>query len=78
MTRAEFFERCARDFAVFCESCLFIHTKDDQLIPFRLNAAQQILLAFIQDEIQRSGRLRLLLPKARQLGCSTFVAAFFY
>ena len=78
MTRDEFFRRCAADFSFFCQSCLFIHTKDDQLIPFRLNAAQRLLLAFIQKEIQRSGRLRLLLPKARQLGCSTFVAAFFY
>ena len=78
MTREEFFQRCATDFGFFCETCLYIHTKDDRLIPFRLNAAQQLLWAFIRKEVERTGRLWLLLPKARQLGCSTMVAALFY
>ena len=78
MTRDEFFTRCATDFPFFASACLYIHAKDDTLRPFKLNAAQQLLWAHIQRELSTKGKLRMLLPKARQLGCSTFVAALFY
>ena len=78
MTRDGFLQRCAVDFPFFAATCLYIHAKDDTLRPFRLNAAQQLLWAHIVKERKRTGRVRMLLPKARQLGCSTFVAALYY
>jgi hypothetical protein len=55
-----------------------IRTKDGSLGYFRLNEPQQRLDMAIEDQRSRTGRVRMLVPKARQLGISTYTGARFY
>src|SRR5262249_61096301 len=54
---------------------LKIRPKVGSLAPFALNTAQLKLHQLIEDQRARTGRVRLIVLKARQLGVSTHVAA---
>lgn len=77
-------QRLKDDFPHYAERCLWIRPKkaeggDDQgLIRFRLNAVQRRLHALIEDQRARTGRVRILVLKARQPGVSTYVAGRFF
>lgn len=62
----------------FARNCLKITTKDARIVPFVLNRSQQYFHNICEDEIQKRGRLRVLVVKGRQSGISTYVAARFY
>jgi hypothetical protein len=71
-------ERVARlrtDLEFFAENALKIRPKAGPLEPFRFNAAQRRLHQIIEDQKAETGRVRVICLKARQLGCSTYVAA---
>jgi len=57
---------------------LIIKTKDGKLKPFTLNKAQQKILLIIRALIVKKKPVRLLILKARQLGCSTLIEAIIY
>src|SRR5262249_40515816 len=57
---------------------LKIRPKVGSLAPFTLNAAQLKLHELIEDQRRRTGRVRVIVLKARQLGVSTYVASRFY
>lgn len=57
---------------------IFIKTKDMQLIPLKLNTVQRRLMKKIWDTLQAGEPVRLLIPKARQHGISTFTEAMIY
>lgn len=63
---------------VFAPKCLSIRAKSGKTVPFVFNRAQ----AYIHDrlEAQRAslGRVRALILKGRQQGCSTYVGARYY
>lgn len=63
---------------LYAESCLRILTKDDELRPLRFNPMQQELHRIIEEQRASLGRVRVIILKARQLGCSTYVAARFF
>lgn len=67
--------RLRNDFPYFCEQVLRIRTKDGPLMPFKLNAAQLKLHALAEEQLAKTGRVRIVVLKARQLGCSTLIAA---
>lgn len=55
-----------------------IRTKDAKLIPFILNRAQRRFLAQVLDQWARTGKVRVVILKARQLGLSTVWGGFMY
>ncbi len=62
----------------FSRTHLKIKAADSRVIPLTLNKAQEYLHKFIEDLQSKHGMVRLLIVKARKLGCSTYVAARFY
>jgi hypothetical protein len=57
---------------------LKIRPKVGSLAPFTLNAAQLELHRIIEEQRAKTGRVRVVVLKARQLGVSTYVASRFY
>lgn len=74
MTPAQLQEisKCKRDFVYFCQKYLKIINKKNKLCPLILNRAQRKLLK----TLGVNKFMKVL--KARQLGSSTFIAAFFF
>jgi hypothetical protein len=67
-----FYERLKSDRAFYIENFLKIRNKSAQLIPFKLNHAQKIVVDLIR-KCEEEGRLkRFIVLKARQMGLSTF------
>lgn len=62
----------------YAENQLVIKPKTGPLIPFKFNRAQQYLHERLEDQRKRTGRVRAIILKGRQQGCSTYVAARFY
>ena len=67
-----------RDFSVFAAEALSILDTSRRQVPLRLNAMQVALYAAIVEQLGALGFIRLIILKSRQLGCSTFVAAYLY
>lgn len=70
--------RLKADFAHYAEKCLKIRGKDGKIAPLKLNAAQKYIHARLEEQLQKTGRVRALILKGRQQGCSTYVEARFY
>jgi hypothetical protein len=66
-----------RDLARFAAS-LTIRPKSGALAPLILNRAQQFIHGRLDAQRRETGRVRALILKGRQQGCSTYVAARFY
>lgn len=66
-------DHIAKDFRFFCENDLWVVDKKGRQVAFKWNEAQELLWAEIQ-----GGRSRLAILKARQMGMSTFIAAYFF
>jgi hypothetical protein len=63
---------------VYFSQFLKIRPKVGALLPFALNPAQLKLHELIEEQQGKTGRVRVIILKARQLGVSTYVAARFY
>jgi hypothetical protein len=70
--------RLKSDLAYFAEHALKIRPKAGPLEPFVFNPAQKILHDLIEKQRRDTGRVRVIILKARQLGCSTYIAARLY
>lgn len=66
------------DFIHYAEKCLKIRSKEGEIKPFTLNKAQQYIHEKIEDQKRRTGKVRALILKGRQQGCSTFVGGRYY
>ena len=74
-------ERAARlrsDLPYFAEHCLKLRPKSGSLAPFIFNPAQLELHCRIEEQKAKTGRVRVIILKARQLGISTYVSARFF
>jgi hypothetical protein len=74
-------ERAARlhsDLPYFAEHCLKLRPKTGSLAPFLFNPAQLALHRRIEEQKAKTGRVRVIILKARQLGISTYVSARFF
>jgi hypothetical protein len=69
--------RIKRDLPYFAQF-LKIRPKVGSLTPFTLNPAQLALHEKIEEQRAKTGRVRVVVLKARQLGISTYVASRFY
>ncbi len=62
---------------LFSAACLLVRTKAEAIQPLRLNDAQKFIHKQLEDQIARKGKVRALILKGRQQGCSTYVEARF-
>ena len=70
--------RLHHDLPFFAEQALKLRPKMGPLEPFRFNGAQHKLHELLEEQRKKTGRVRAIVLKARQLGVSTYVAARFY
>jgi len=66
------------DFPEYAKRCLNIRTKRGEITRLELNKAQQYIHAKLEEQKARTGRVRAIIVKGRQQGCSTYVGGRFY
>lgn len=66
------------DLPLFALNFLKIRTKSGQIHPFELNHAQGYLHERLETQLKATGRVRALILKGRQQGCSTYVQARYF
>lgn len=71
-------QKLKSDFIHYATKCLKIRTKSGSVEPFALNKAQLHIHAEIQRQKGETGKVRVLILKGRQQGCSTYVGGRFY
>ncbi len=71
-------ERSPGDFEHFAHTSLSIRTKSGALERFTLNKPQRYLHAKLEEQKEKTGKIRALVLKGRQQGASTYIAARFY
>lgn len=70
--------RLNSDFEYYAKRVLKIKPKVGPLEPFILNTAQRYLHERIEAQKKRIGKVRVLIVKGRQQGCSTYVGGRYY
>ena len=78
LAEGEHSTRLRTDLEYFAEHALKISPKAGPLEPFRFNSAQRRLHQVIEQQKAKTGKVRVVVLKARQLGVSTYVAARLY
>ena len=66
------------DFETFAREFLQIRTKGGALAPLTFNRAQMHIHCALEDQRRDTGKVRALVLKGRQMGCSTYVGGRFY
>ena len=77
-TRLETFTRLKTELPYYAKHCLKIRDKSGKLIPFIFNRAQTYLHARLEEQRKKTGRVRAVLVKGRQLGSTTYVSARYF
>jgi hypothetical protein len=67
--------RLRSDLPYFSESALRIRPKTGALMPLILNEAQRKLHAIAEAQKAKTGKVRIIVCKARQLGISSYISA---
>lgn len=70
--------RLKNDFIHYAEKCLKIRTKKGDILPLQLNAAQLYIHRLLEEQLNKTGKIRALIVKGRQQGCSTYVEARYF
>lgn len=76
--QAAFHNRLNQDLEYYCRRTLKIKPKTGPMEPFIFNAAQRYLHERVEKQKKRLKKVRVLIVKGRQQGCSTYVTARFY
>lgn len=71
-------QRLKDDFLHYASKCLKIRTKSGSVEPFALNKAQLYIHEQLQKQKGETGKVRALILKGRQQGCSTLIGGRFY
>jgi hypothetical protein len=71
-------QRLKDDFEHYALKCLKIRTKSGAIEPLILNRAQKYLHQRLEQQLRRAGKVRALILKGRQQGCSTYVGGRYY
>jgi hypothetical protein len=66
------------DFNFYAKRVLKIRTKSGGITNFVLNPVQKYVHSKIQEQRNATGKVRAIILKGRQLGCSTLVAGMYY
>ena len=67
--------RLDTDLEFFAAKLLRIRPKAGNLAPFIFNPAQRELHRILEEQKARTGKVRVIVLKARQMGISTYIAA---
>lgn len=78
MSTEEIKRRLITELPYYAEHQLRIKPKVGALMPFTLNRAQLYLHERIEEQRKRTGKVRIVILKGRQQGCSTYVGARFF
>lgn len=78
MTPKETRKRLLEDFEFYAKHCVNIRTKEGEVKRFVLNRVQHKLLKLVIKQYAETGKVRIVILKARQQGLSTFVHAWLY
>jgi hypothetical protein len=70
--------RAATDFKEFAENFLHIRTKAGVIRPLLFNKAQRVIHEALEKQRAETGKVRALILKARQMGCSTYIGGRLY
>ena len=70
--------RLRNDLRFYARNCLRIKTKPGELAPFEFNRAQEFIHERLEEQKAATGKVRALILKGRQQGCSTYVGARYY
>lgn len=70
--------RLGSDLEFYARNCLSIRTKRGKVEPFKFNRVQRYIHEQLQNQMSETGKVRALILKGRQQGCSTYVGARFY
>lgn len=65
------------DFQHYAEKCLLIRSKSGHC-PFILNKAQRKIHELVEQQKRATGKVRAIILKGRQQGCSTYIEGRFY
>lgn len=71
-------KRLLDDFAFYSKHAIKIRTKSGEITPLILNPVQRRFLEACLNELETTGRIRMVILKGRQQGLSTVVSAFIY
>lgn len=66
------------NFPYYAKNILRISLKDGSNVPFVLNTPQKRLHEELEAILKKKGKLRVIIVKGRQLGCSTYVQGRFF
>lgn len=78
MASSEVRARLGEDLGFYARNCLSIRTKSGKVESFSLNKAQEYIHARLEEQRRMTGKVRALILKGRQQGCSTYVGARYY
>src|SRR5690349_15347235 len=70
--------RLRDDLEFYARKCLKIRTKAGSVAPFTFNRAQLYIHERLEEQKAKTGRVRALILKGRQQGCSTYVGGRYY
>lgn len=71
-------KRLRDDLEFYSKNCMFIRSKSGAVQPLRFNRAQQYIHEQLERQLRETGKVRALILKGRQQGCSTYVSARYY
>ena len=71
-------QKLSTNFKFFAEKNLKIRDKDGNVAPFIFNSAQQYIDAELNKQLDKIGKIRAIILKGRQQGCSTYVEGRYY
>lgn len=71
-------KRLLQDFDLYSRYALKIRDKNSNIVPFKMNEAQRVLHAAVEKQKAETGRIRVIILKARQQGLSTYVGGRMY
>lgn len=66
------------DFKEFAPRFLKVKNKGGEIVPFRMNVAQEYIHSKLEEQLSRAGMVRAVILKGRQQGCSTYIEARFF
>lgn len=77
-TKVAFYKRLNTDFPFAAKHTLKIRSKSGQIEPLILNDAQRYIHERVEKQKMETGKVRALVLKGRQQGCSTYVSGRYY
>ena len=78
MNEKEIRQKLKDNFPHYSNKCLKIRSKSGKILPFEMNKAQTYIHLRLEEQLQKTGKVRALILKGRQQGCSTYVGGRYY